>query len=470
MSGSIKQAFGGLVIGVYNFVISVLVTRILDPRDFGIYSMATSIVYFLMIFREFGFPIAATNIDENNRDVFGTYFTITIIIEGIFIFLAGILYYFLKRIYGFDVSVSFIAIAFINSLTSIKLVFQTENLKSGRFAINTESILVSNLLKGFVVLFLATRGFGFYALLIGDFLMVLLQLIMFYYHSGFRPFFFINKQIFKKFVNFAKRQIVNTPIGIFSGYMHKFVMGNLSGLYNLGFYEKAYSLTFFTRMNVIDYILQVAGPTYAKFKNNNELSGYLYLFSKNIARIAFFVSAILFVCIPEFVKIFWTEKWLGVVWNLRMMVVSGALQPVTVNYEVFFSYLGYPNFNLFTAMTFLLFTNLIGVVLTFHFTPYGMAFALSIASVFSYIVASMILNKRFIKFNTFQPIKTSLIAFLFVSATGIVFERFVYFNDVFMFLFKLIISSIWFILITFLIEKREFVDEVKKIFYVLKYR
>ncbi|MCS7184310.1 MAG: oligosaccharide flippase family protein [bacterium] len=468
--GSIYQALAGVIIAIFNFAISIVVTRILNPLDFGIYSMATSILYFFIIFKEFGFSVAATHIIDEDEDlIFTTYFTLTILIEVLFLLLCIVFFGIIKKGYGLEISYSFIMLAAINSIGSIRTVFQTKNLKDGKFKLNAYIITVSNIVKGIVMILLAINGLGFYTLIIGDAVLMLLQLILFYGVCKFKPIALkIDLNILKRLLLFFYRYIKGSIASFISGYAHKFVTGNFAGIVNLGFYEKAYSLIFFTKMNVVDYILQVAGPIYSKNQNNlEELKIYLYLFSKNISRLTFFTASILFVIIPEFVVIFWGQKWLEVVWNLRAMSIFGAITPIYNNFELMFGYLGRPDLFLYTLGSFGIVTNSVGFVLINFFNEKGMAIALSVGSIITFFVAVFIINRKFFRFNAVDVIFVYLIAFLIVCAVGLALDKLVI--DIYIKLFlKLALSIFIFLSFILFIEKKGFIEELKKFLLLLK--
>ena len=73
-----------IIYEVFRFSISIIIARILDPKDFGIMGMASMIVFYANSMTNFGFNLALIQRKEINKDHVNSVFTIDIAISFIF--------------------------------------------------------------------------------------------------------------------------------------------------------------------------------------------------------------------------------------------------------------------------------------------------------------------------------------------------------------------------------------------------
>jgi O-antigen/teichoic acid export membrane protein len=453
-------------IGIFNFIISVAVTRILVPKDFGIFSMATAMIFFLVILKDFGFQVATINKQDIDEDLlFETYFTITFFLECFFLMLCVPIYFLIRKVYGVDVTRAFLFLASVQVINGFKTVFQTKIIKALDFKKNASVYAIAQISKGITMYTCAKAGLKFYSLLLGEAVLALLSLFFFFSKTTWRPRRLrLERNIFRHYFDYFKRQFLPSAANFFTGNLHKFLTGNLAGIYNLGFYERAFSLAMYPKFNITDAILQVAGPTYAKLqRNTEELKSYLFFFVKNMSRITFIFAIISFAIIPEFVRIFWTEKWFGVVGNLRCMILFISLFPLLTNMDVFFSHSGKVNLVAYTILGFGVTSATLGVGLNFVLQEKGMSLGISIGAFIALVISQIIVQKKYFRFSILKVIKNQFWALLFSTfITVFLFERVFILNIYVSLLLKTFFAISTYFFVTYLLEGKEAIEEIKK--------
>lgn len=322
------------------FVIIVVLTRLLDPGDFGIFAMVLVFTELIRPFREWGFQAALIqkeNIDEEYKS------TAFWAIAG-----TGVLLYLFSCL-----SAPFIGRFFNSPLVGeiiplMTLAFLVRPFGSVQWALSTRELnfkfinvidIVGTLFYGATACFLALQGFGVWSFVAAIVVRELSWALMFWFIHGWRPLLKFSFAKFRELLAFAANC---TGAGFLSYGINNFdnlMVGKFLGAVPLGYYNLAFNTVSQPETKITSQITNVIFPVYSMIKDDKERVRQAYLKTiKMITLITIPFVSILFVAAKDFVLVFYGSKWLAAVLPIKIMCLYGLMRALTsISSPVFLS-------------------------------------------------------------------------------------------------------------------------------------
>ena len=275
-SGSIVQIISQLLI------ISIL-ARQLTPEEFGVVGVILIFVNFSDLFTNMGIGSALIQLKHINQKHISLGYTLSILIGSV----VGVLFYFFAPYAGsfFDIenannAFRFFSVFFpLRSFNGVANALMTRQL---RFSIIVKCGIVSYIFgTGLTSIILAYLDYGYWALIYGQFVGLLLSVgIMMYYE---RPSFSLkfDKVVISDLLLFGTGHTLGTILTYFGENADNIIIGKTFGTVSLGVYSKAYQLfqipaSFFG--GIFDKVLF---PILAMKQDEKEVLVRFYLFSSS---------------------------------------------------------------------------------------------------------------------------------------------------------------------------------------------
>lgn len=319
------EKYSSLVVSI---IITMILARILSPKDYGVVAIATVIIHFLQLFCSMGIGPAIIQKKELTPDDINSIFSFTVYLGLILsiVFWGGA--YIISSLYNSAVLVP------VCQLLSIQVFFSAANmvpnalmLKDKRFKEIAKRTVVLQFITGILSVTAAYFGIGIYALLISPILSSIGIFIWnrIYYRVIFRFCFSIFSV--KKIFSYSIYQFLFEFVNYFSRNLDKLLVGRYISVIELGFYEKSYRLMQLPMNNVTSVIHPVLQPVLSSFQNNTkEMADKYNKIILYVASISFPLGAALFFCANEIILIFYGEQWEAAVETFRILSVSVPLQ------------------------------------------------------------------------------------------------------------------------------------------------
>ena len=294
-----------------SIVFSAILSRILTPQDYGIVAIVTVFTLFFNVLADMGLGTAIIQrkdlSEEDTNHIFSFSIYIAIVLGVVFIGLS----YPISIIYKNSVYIS------ICTILSISVFFNTLNmipnavlLKQKRFILVGLRLIIVTLLTYGITIFLAYKGFKYYALVIQSVSAAFLTFIWNFKSVHLRPVLKINFATIKSISSYSGFQFAFNLITYFSRNLDKFIIGERLGDVQLGHYDKAYRFMLYPVQNLTHVITPALHPILSDYQDDKE---YIY---KQYIKILKFLSLlgilVSIVCIwnsKEIILLVFGDQW-----------------------------------------------------------------------------------------------------------------------------------------------------------------
>ena len=342
-SQSIKGAFWSAVerfsLQGIQFVIGIILARLLSPSDFGLIGMLAIFLSISQIFIDCGFSNALIRLKNVSKEDYGTAFLVTFLISCACFVILFFLAPFVSDFYQIPelksvmrvVSLSII----INALFTVHKVRLTREID---FKTQSKVSLFSALVSGVLGICLAFSGFGVWSLVWQNIVNALLNLLSFSFILRWFPKPCFNKASFKGMFSFGSKLLVSSLIHSVYSNMYNIVIGKFFTAANLGFYTRADHLASFPSSNVASILSRVTYPILSKLQDDVEK--LLDVYKKYLLLSCFVVFPLMMgLCAlaNPVIHILLGEKWSGTVLLMQILCFGLMLDPIcNINLNVLY--------------------------------------------------------------------------------------------------------------------------------------
>jgi len=309
----------------------IIIARILTPFDFGLVAIALALSRFLYLFRNIGLMEAIIQLKVTNQNtissVYWLHFFLSSIIALFFWLFSSFLAYFfneplLKDIIGF-----FALELVIGAFYLIPYALMTKHLKFKKiFIVDFLSVLLSAIAG----IFLAYKGFGYWALVFKLITLTTLKTLFTLLISNWKPDFSFNINDIKKLTSFSTPLFHTQIIGFLIRNIDDLAIGKELGKEALGLYNRSYTLMQFPINYITNSFSKVLFPTFSIIQNDKELIKKWFLkTTRIIALVSFPLMIGLHVLTSEIVLVILGQQWQGMIPILEILALVGAFQAIS---------------------------------------------------------------------------------------------------------------------------------------------
>jgi len=309
---------------------TMILARILSPRDYGINAMAISITGFAGMFSHLGLSTAIVQKENINHDQVSTLFWINALI-GIMMMLivaaiSPVAAWFYKTPEMFLVMLSMSIIFAINGLSvqhSALLIRQMRFLSIAK-------IDITSLLAGIVVaLITGYYGFGYWALVFNSLTNSAVHTIGCWFCCKWLPGRPIRNAGVSSMIKFGFDLIGFNVINYFARNLDNVLIGRYYGSFTLGLYDKAYQLLMMPIRNIRDPLTNVALPALSRLQKEPEQYRNYYL--KCVSLLAFVsmpLVTFMFFFSDRIIYLLLGPQWGGASDIFKILAIAALMQPV----------------------------------------------------------------------------------------------------------------------------------------------
>ena len=312
------------------FVIGLIVARILLPSDYGLIGMVTVFTAIISVFIDCGFSTALVRkIDRTDVD-FSTAFYFNIIAGAvaylIIFFSAPLIADFydqpeltkLARFLGLNLFIGSLSIV-QSTQYSIKVDFKTK----------TKISIISLLCSGSVGIALAYAGYGVWAVAWQFVVNKIVSTILFWFFSSWRPKLIFSKDSLHYMWSFGYKMVLSALLDTLYNNINQIIVGKVFSAKDLGNYSRARQFASFPSSNFTGIIGSVTFPILSSIQNDDARLERVY--RKYLCLSAFIVFPCmvgLSVLAEPVVVTLLTERWLECVPLLQIICFSMMWYPI----------------------------------------------------------------------------------------------------------------------------------------------
>ncbi len=310
---------------VIRFVIIIILARLLNPADFGIFAMVMVFTEFIKPFREWGFQAALIQKEDIDHEYQSTAFWsicgLAVILYLVSLAAAPFVGWFFHSPLVAQI-IPVVAIVFLFSpFGAVQWAMFNRKLD---FKIIAFLDTASTLCYGICACALALNGFGVWSLAVATVVRELVYSLLFWFSYSWRPLFSFSIKKFRELLSFSVACMGAGTLNYGINNFDNIMVGKFLGTAPLGFYNMALNTVTQPETRIVSQISSVIFPVYSMIKGDVDRMREAYLKTvKVIAAITVPIISVLFVAAPDFVTVFYGQKWLPAVLPIRIMCFYG---------------------------------------------------------------------------------------------------------------------------------------------------
>ncbi|MDR1417609.1 MAG: lipopolysaccharide biosynthesis protein [Endomicrobium sp.] len=330
-----------------DFIVKLILARILFPEDFGVVGMAAVFISFIQVLNDAGMGpaiIQKKNLNERHLNtVFWTNVCWSILL---YLFLSFIVAPIAANFYEQPILTKIIPVLSLSILSSA---LNTVHFSQLRKELNFRKIAfirnISSFIAGIAAISMAFFDFGVWALVANDVIAYLITVPLFYNATKWKPSLQWDKNILKEILSFGifitgSKIIINLVSN--ADYL---IIGKWVGASAVGIYTLAFMMTNLVSGQVTSMLDTVMFPFYSSIQDDIEnlrkyylkLVGYYILF-------LYPIMLTLFLFAEELVPLFFGNQWGDAIIPLRILSLSVMIVVLTHGYNLLFRSTGRPKY------------------------------------------------------------------------------------------------------------------------------
>lgn len=310
------------------FIVFTLLARLLEPRVFGLVALAGVFTAFVQVFLDQGFSVAIVQRKRLDPEHLDTALWTGVAIGSLMTIIGIVSAETIASIFNepeLTPIIRWLSLVFvIRGFSSVQEAILQRNLN---FKALTMRSTVAVVTAGVVAVVMAFMGFGVWCLVAQQLTNALLQVIMLWAISDWRPKFNFSLSHFKSLFSFGINIVGINLLTFLYRRGDDFLIGYFLGSRALGYYSVAYRLLL-TGIQLLTGVLnQVAVPVFSKLQSEPErirIALYKVTFFASLISLPAFMG--LGVLAPELIVVLFGEQWLPSVPVMQILASVGVLQ------------------------------------------------------------------------------------------------------------------------------------------------
>jgi O-antigen/teichoic acid export membrane protein len=331
VSSTIYNIAANVIGEVVGFIGTIILARLLEPEVFGVMAFVSSVVLLSLSLPNFGLQGAfmrqtggKAGVTEESLRVF---FTLRLLFSLIWavVMVAGVLLFAPAhtRLAFWIV----IACTFFMNQTMVITTLLARRVQFLRLAITQAVCDVATTILSIV---LAWLGWGIWALLFARVLLVIINVtFLFIIRPVWKPRLGWSKELVRHYLSFGSKVFLANILDSALDRVDDVYTGSMLHDRVMGFYDKAYGFATYPRALLVDPLRQVVVGTYAQLSDDRpRLSQTFSMVNELVARVNFWMAAVLWLIAPEFIRLALGVKWMPIMQAFQLMLVFTMFDPL----------------------------------------------------------------------------------------------------------------------------------------------
>lgn len=326
------------------FITTIILARLLTPADFGLLAIGLLALNYLDILSNFGVSSALIYQKADTEKAANTAFVLAVI-SGLLLTILGILTAPYVAVFFREPRVTDILRVLSISLliSNVGSIHQARFMKNLDFRRRTIPEIGKAIVKGGVSIIMALLGFGVWSLVWGQLAGVTTGTALSWIVLRWRPRLEIDRQLACGLMIYGFNIIlIGLQATILNNIDYLFI-GRRMGAEELGYYTLAFRLPELIVINFVVVVGQALFPTYAKQQDDLSMlqRGFLKV-ERYVALIIVPIGIGLWAIAPEFVRIFYSEKWASAITVMQILSIYAIIYALSYNAGDIFKAIGKP--------------------------------------------------------------------------------------------------------------------------------
>lgn len=269
------------------FLVTLVIARILDPKDFGLVGMLTIFLAVAQSLIDSGFSQALIRKQDRSEEDNCTVFYFNIVVSALLYLLLYALAPFVAKFYNepqlTDLMRVICIIIIINSFAVVQRALYTATIN---FKTQAKATFTSALVSGIIGIGLAMKGFGVWTLAWQQIIRAALNTILLWWYSSWRPRLIYSWQSFRDLFKFGSNLLLSGLLDTIYSNIYQITIGKIFSATSLGYFTQAKQIAALPSSNIQGIIGSVTYPVLSSLQNEDERLAINY---RKLLRVSAFI-------------------------------------------------------------------------------------------------------------------------------------------------------------------------------------
>jgi O-antigen/teichoic acid export membrane protein len=330
INGVLWNTFGTLASFAVEFVIGIVLARILTPAEFGLVGTIMVVIAISQVFVNSGFSQAIVRKQDCTQEDYSTVFFFNLV--------AGIVLYLILFASAGPISRFFNnpelrpliqVLGIVLIIGSFTLIQQAILIKMIDFKLQTRVAIIASVLSGVIAILMAITGYGVWSLIAKALINQGIISFLLWYYNRWRPDLIFNAKSFRELFGFGSKLMLSGLVGTFFNNIYYGAIGKYFSAPDLGFYTRAELFKNIPSQTAERVITAVGYPVLARVQDDPQKlnSAFRQILTTTFYIVAVFMFGMAAVADSMVVTLI-GEQWRQSVVFLQMLCFVGLLYPL----------------------------------------------------------------------------------------------------------------------------------------------
>lgn len=313
-----------------NFVVGIILARLLSPSDYGLIAMITVFFSIAQCFISSGFGNALVRKQDVTNDDFSTAFIFNVSASIIFFVILFLVAPLIADFYNKPILASLVrAESICMVIGSINIVQNTRFTRRIDFKTTMKIGLTTNIVGSVVGISSAYSGLGVWAIVVMDITRQLVSSTLLWKASPWRPKMIWSKKSFQYLWGYGSKLLASNLLNTIYNNIYPIVIGKFFSAASLGNYTRAQGFVTFPSSNITSVVQRVTFPVLSQIQEDDErlIAGYRRML-KMITFVVFPMTIGMAAVAKPMVLVLLTDKWAECIPYLQLLCFSAMWHPV----------------------------------------------------------------------------------------------------------------------------------------------
>lgn len=378
------------------FIFGILLTRALDPGDYGLMGMLAIFMTISEVFISSGFGGALIQKKDCTDDDFSTAFYFNV---GVAVIIYTILFFSAPIIANFYHEPQLVLITRVVALYFIFGSFNIVQDAKLHKALNIKPVaiitLLCTLVGGGVGVIMAYTGFGVWALVAQGLSASVLRVIIYPVFTKWHPNRPFNKESLKHLWSYGSKIIVTGIIAVIIRNLSSILIGRYYDKDKVGLFSRSQSLAVLPAETMFSVLNSVTYPTFCKFQDDRQrwLEAYRRILFNTVLLVCP-ICVLLAIFAKPIIIILYTEKWAACIPIFKALVLARMFMPIGATHTSLLRSTG--NTTLYMKLYFITGPlSLLAVIFSISMGVVAMAWATLVGELLAYLIPAYVIGRKY---------------------------------------------------------------------------
>ena len=314
------------------FMIGIVLARILMPKDFGLIGMLSIFIVVSQSFVDSGMGLALVQKKDRTELDFSTVFVFNFLISTLFYFILFFAAPFIADFYEMPQLVGISRILTLNLIiNSLAIVQRTRLVININFKTLAKINVISVVIAGSCGIICANLGYGVWSLVVQNLVLATVSVVLYWSLSKWKPSLKFSKKSFNDLFGFGSKLLLASIYGKILQNLYDLAIGKKFSAADLGYYNRSKSFVELSSGSITRILHQVTYPVLCSLADDKERMVAAYIRMIKMAGFMIFpVMTLLSLLADPLIRFVLTDKWAMAIPLLQWMCFARIIYPVSV--------------------------------------------------------------------------------------------------------------------------------------------